>query len=334
MNNPYVKTLEPVWRDTKDVTINEEKLQKLIQDMKQKTENLIIPAWDAPDAQPPMNCKSAEWIDFVCWTNTINFAFTNFKPPYEKFAIEYPVGTIWKGAYAMTASFMRAQKEGLPVFDAKHMSRITLKEVRHIFRPIDKSHQIPMIRERWEIFHEIGEVLFEKYNGSWIKLFLDGNWRAFNGGEGIVERLVADFPSFRDARLYQDRNGVLRHLWFNKRAQLLVMEYHGRAVNSGARMPEIKDIVDIGPIADYEVPKVFHFLGILQYSQKLGVAIQNHETILCGCPWEVENRLAMSYVMQKICDEVGINMAQADYYIWEMGRKSKEPHILVQTKDY
>ena len=167
-----------------------------------------------------------------------------------------------------------------------------------------------MIRERWQIFHEIGNVLLEKYNGSWIKLFLDGNWRAFNGGEVIVERLVADFPSFRDARLYQDRNGALRHLWFNKRAQLLAMMYHGRAVHSLGRMPEIKDIADIGPIADYEVPKAFHFLGILEYSQRLEAAIQNRETIIRDHPWEIESRLAMSYVMKRICDKVGLNMPQ------------------------
>lgn len=334
MNNPYVRTLGPVWKETKDVTVNEEKLQKLIQEMKQKKASFLIPAWDTPNVQPPLNCKPAEWIDYVCWINTVNFAFTNFRYPYEKFRIEHPEGAQWSGTFAMGASFMRAVEDGIPIFDAKYMSRVTLRGVRHIFRPINKNHRIPMIKERWRIFREVGNILLEKYNGSWIKLFIDGKWLAFNNGNGIVERLVADFPFFRDARLWQDHCGNLRHVWFNKRAQLLVMMYHGRAVNSGGGMPVIRDIADIGPIADYDVPKALRFLGVLEYSPAMERAIQNHEIIMHSHPWEVENRLAMSYVMERICDKAGINMAQADYYIWEIGRKSKDPHILVPTTDY
>lgn len=48
----------------------------------------------------------------------------------------------------------------------------------------------------------------------------------------------------------------------------------------------------------------------------------------------MEGRLATSYVMKRICDGVKCNMAQADYYIWSLGRKSKEPHMLVPTTDY
>ncbi len=186
-----------------------------------------------------------------------------------------------------------------------------------------------MSRERWKIFHEIGKVLLKKYNGSWAKLFIESSWRAFNNGNGIVEQLVANFPSFRDERFYKGH-----HLKFNKRAQLLVMMYHGRAVNSQGRMPLIKDIEDIGPIADYDVPKALHFLGVLEYAPKFEAAIQNHKVFQSGDPEEVESRLAMSYVMKRICDEVGVNMAQADFYIWHMGRSSNAPHILVPTTDY
>lgn len=335
MNNPYVKTLEPVWGNTDHVRVNEEKLQKLIEGMKQKKEKgeLIIPGWNVPNVQPPMDCEPAEWIDYICWINTVNFAFTNFQPPWNKFSVENkdPTGKPWDGAFAMGASFMRAHKEGIRVFDAEYMARISLEDVRHIFRSVDPGHSIPMIRERWKIFHEIGKALLRKYNGTWIKLFLDGNWRAFDRGKGIVERLVADFPSFRDERFYKGHRLV-----FNKRAQLLVMIYHGRAVNSGARMPEIKDIGDIGPICDYELPKVLEFpdVRVLEYSLLMKAKIENHHIFMPGEPMETENRLSTAYVLKRICDEVGINMAQADYYVWNRGRKSSAPHILVPTTDY
>lgn len=327
MNNPYVKTLEPVWQKLDHVFVNEEKLQKLIEKMKK--EELKIPAWAVPNVHPPIDCSPNEWINFICWINTVNSAFTNFEYPFKKFTIEYPEGTFWNGAFAMAASFIRAHSEGFEVFDAEQMMNIFQGEVEHIFRPIDEEHRIPMIKRRFEIFQEVGRVLLEKYDGRWINLFIDAGFRAFNSGRGVVEQLVANFPSFQDERRYKGHR-----LKFHKRAQLLVMMYHGRAMNSDGRLPLINDIEDIGPIADYDVPKALHFLGVLEYTPEMEHAIQGHEVIQPGDPREVENRLAMSYAMKRICDEVGVNMAQADFYIWHMGRESKALHILVPTTDY
>lgn len=327
MNNPYVRTLEPVWDKLDNVSVNEEKLQELIEKMRK--EELKIPAWAVPNVQPPMNCSLVEWLNFICTINTVNFAFTNFERPWKKFAIENPEGAPWEGAFAMEASFTRAQKEEIAVFDAWYLAEISLKEVKHIFRSIDHNHRIPMIKERWEILRQVGKVLIEEYDGNWLNLFEKGDWRAFNNGKGIVEQLVVNFPSFRDVRFYKDHR-----LEFNKRAQLLVMMYHGRAFNSGGRFPLIDDIEDIGPIADYDVPKALHFLGVLEYAPEFEAAIQNHKVFQPGDPEEVESRLAMSYVMKRICDEVGVNMAQADFYVWHMGKSSDAPHILVPTTDY
>ncbi len=327
MNNPYLESLKPIWKKLKYVSTDKKRLNELIKKMAK--EDLEIPAWVVPNVQPPINCKPAEWIDYISWVNTVNFAFTNFEPPYQKFTIEYPQGTFWDGAFALGASFVRAQKEGIPVFDANYMSQISLEEVKRIFRPIDYDHRIPLIEKRQEIFQEIGQVLLEKFNGSFLKIFIDGSWRAFNKGNGIVEQLVTNFPSFRDESLYK---GHL--LKFNKRAQLLVMMYHGRAVNSDYRMPWIKDIEDIGPIADYDVPRALKSLGVLKYKKGLEEKIKNRMILLPDCQEEIEIRVGMSFNMFEICKKLGISMAPADSYIWHMGRKSNEFHHLTPTTDY
>lgn len=331
MDNPYVKTLEPVWQNLNAVKVNEEKLQELIENM--RIEELQVQDWAVPNVQPPIDCNLASWIDFVCWTNTVNFAFTDFDSPWNKFTIEYPMGTIWVGTYALEASFMRAAEEGILVFDSKHMAKISMDEVRYIFRPIDESHQIPLIKDRWRIFRETGAILSDIYDGSWLTLFLDAEFCAFSNmpgtRQGIVEQIVVNFPSFKDTRYYKKHS-----LDFYKRAQLLVIMYHGRALSSAGKFPLIKDIKDIGPIADYEVPKALKFLGVLEYAPEMEKAILNREVVYKGFSWEVENRLAMSYVMERICDELQINMAQVDYHIWKMGKEGKDPHILVPTTDY
>lgn len=338
MNNPYAKTLEPVWQNLDYVFVNEEKLQELIK--KIKKEKLKTPAWAIPNVHPPIDCKLAPWIDYVCWVSTVNFAFTNFASPYNKFTVEYPKGTFWSGSFALGASFMRAYNERSLILnpkddlatryiDPEKMSKISLKEVKSLFQAIDSAHQIPLVKERQKIFQEVGEVLLKKYNGSWLNLFLNSGFRAFNNGQGIVERLIADFPSFRDERIY--KGYVLK---FHKRAQLLVMIYHGRAVNSGGRFPEIRDIENIGPIADYTIPKVLRSLEVIRYAPSMEKAIRNHRIFYPGHPMEVENRLATSYVMKRISDQTGLTMEKIDFYIWSQGQKLSQPHILVKTHNY
>ncbi|MDD3399821.1 MAG: queuosine salvage family protein [Candidatus Paceibacterota bacterium] len=327
MNDPYIKSMENVWKGTEHVRVNEGKLLELAGRMKES--EMEVPAWDVIPVQPERNCSLSHWLNFICWINTINFAFSNFEPPFNKFAVEYPEGSFWSGAFAMEACFSRAYREGTPVFDAKYMRKISKKDVERIFRPTDKDHQIPMLWERWRIFHEIGEVLLDRYGGLWQNLFEEARWRAFRNGKGAVEQLVEFFPSFQDYRYYKSSL-----LCFHKRAKLLVMMYYGRAVNSEGRFPLIEDIDDIGPIADYEVPKALKFLGVLEYSPEFEAMLNDRYVFSENDDQEVESRLAMSYAMKRLCEEAGVNMAQADYYIWNMGRKSKDPHILVPTTDY
>ena len=331
LDNPYLRTLEPAWKNLDYVSINEEKLQVLIVRMRELKEQggLKAPTWDNPYSHPPASCRPSLAIDYVCWVNAVNFAFTNFEPPYTKFTIEYPKGTFQVGSFALGASFMRAY-DILPVFDAKFMSRVSLKDVERIFQPSDSLHKIPIIRERWRIFREVGKILLDKYNGSWMNLFIQSGFQAFAGGKGIVEQLVDNFPSFQDTRQYKGRL-----LKFHKRAQLLAMMYHSRAASSG-NIPKLWDIQDIGPIADYELPRALRFLGILEYAPAMEEAIQRHQIqrVYNDCRWETENRLAMSYVMKRICDEVGVNMDRADFYVWRLGRACPNPHMLVLTTDY
>jgi len=188
-------------------------------------------------------------------------------------------------------------------------------------------YKIPLIQERQKILNQNAKILIEKYQGSWKFLFEQGGFLAFNKGQGIVERLVSDFPSFKDQRLY--RGQILQ---FQKRAQLLVMMYYGRAVHSN--FPKIKDINDIGPIANYDVPKALRFFEVLEYDPKLDEIILNHRLVWPQDPKEVEIRVAMSQVMAEICQRLKINMAQADFYIWKMGKDLNLPHLLVPTKDY
>ena len=62
-------------------------------------------------------------------------------------------------------------------------------------------------------------VLTKKYDGQFSN-FLKLSSKAFNNGKGLVERLVVDFPSFKDLRIYEPTNTEVK---FYKRAQLLYL---------------------------------------------------------------------------------------------------------------
>lgn len=327
MNNFYVKSLEAAWAtvDFNYVKVNEHKMEDLIHAL--KTEEPKIPVWSLPHINPAVDCGVLEWINFVCWTMTAHFSCINFHYPYRRFTVEYPQGIFWEGIFAIQASFMRAFQEGIPVFDAKFMAKITQSDVAYIFRPAASDCGIPMEKEREAIFQEVGSVLIKKYHGSWAPFFYESNWRTFHRGEGIVERLVAEFPSFRDTRVYKDR-----FLEFHTKAQFLVLMYHGRAVVTG-KMPPLRDMENIGPLAEYETQKALRAFGVLEYAENMERG-DGYKVFPQGHPFEVENRLATSYVLKRVCDAAGCSMAHANYYLWLKGIVSKIPHILIPTTDY
>jgi len=329
VDNPYTETLKPLWENKArvHVFVDENKLEELAE--KLKKENLIVPPWDAPNVQPPLDCALEEWINYVCWINTLNFAFTNFEPPYEKFTIEYPGGEFKKGAFALGASYMRALREGFPFHDASAMSKISWEEVNYIFRPIDNEHKMPMLLKRWRIVREVADELLEGHDGRWIDLFHRGNWRAFNDNDGIVERLENGFLSFGDFRRHDKQL-----LCFHKRAQLLVMMHQDRALNSNGRFPQIKDAENLGPPCDYDLPRALESLGVLHYSDILKEKIKNHIILPENSREEIEIRVATWYAMEKLCEILDIWIGPVDFKIWSLGRELKEPHHLTPTIAY
>lgn len=329
MNNPYTESLKPLWlnKDRLHVFVDEEKLEKLAQ--KLRGEELIVPKWDTPNVQPPMDCSLEEWLNYVCWVNTVNFSFTNFDPPYKKFAVIDAGGELREGAFALGASFIRAYKEGFPIFDVRKISEITSGEVANIFRSIDNQHKIPMPEERWNCLRYVSWKLLEKYNGSWLNLFEQSNWLAFNNGKGIIERLVDDFPGFYDTRGYN-----VNRLQFHKRAQLLVMMYHDRAMHSGGKFLLIKDHERLGPPCDYDVPRAIESLGILKYSKGLKKKVENHNILPMNSREEIEIRTATWYVMERLREILNTWIGPVDFKIWNIGRQAQGPHHLTPTIAY
>lgn len=294
---------------------------------------LVVPDWRDVFLPPE---DDENFVQFLGVVTSVNFAFTNFEPPYSKFKIDWK-GRKFNGSLALGASFMRALDEGIPVLNARYLRLLDREELEHIFRG---TNPIPLLKERLEILRQLGKVLLERYDGSFLNLFEKADFRAFSRSVmeiGIIERLVTDFAGYFDTAYHRENQTLLR---FNKKAQLCVMIYQGRALSSGGKLPLIKDAEGLGPPADYRLPLALKTLGILKYEKTLEEKIRNRTIIRLYSNEEIEIRAQTVTAMSKLLEEINkrrgdkINMLQLDYAIWSSAGRLNEPHHLTPTTCY
>lgn len=324
MKNPYLKSLVPIWKNPRFVFVDKEKIDNIACEFKK--EGLKTPNWREsvlPDSDDGI------FIDFLGLDSSINFCFTDPKTKI-KFQTEYK-GKMLSGSYAMSACIKRAIEDGIPILDCRWLKNAQIGDLEHIFRG---TIPIPLIRERTAIFREVGEVLEEKYGGHFYNVFEEAGYMAFRRNKnGVVDRLIGDFPSFWDVSWHE---GSQNFLQFHKRAQLYVIMYQGRAMDSGGRLNFISDADRLGPPADYRVPQVLNKMGILKYESSLERMIKDRKIIKKDSLEEQEIRAQMIYAMVRLCDMAGTWMGPIDYQVWRAGSNMSlsSPHHLTPTIAY
>jgi len=323
--NPFLNTLGPIWRSPTCVFVNQERLVETAEQFSK--EALELPDWKAPVFPDTDDTK---FINFLGVGNSINFAFTDFTS-FQSFAIEYK-GVPWKGAFAMWACILRAVEKGKEILNGGFLRNLDRGEFDDIFAG---NIPIPLADERLRILNEVGDVLETKYGGFFSNLFDQARFRAF-GGNGIVDRLTREFPSFDDVSRHNQSGTVLK---FHKRAQLLPMMYQGRAATS-TTLTQIEDFEDLGPIADYAVPRALRNTGILRYTSELQQKVEARMLIPKDSIEEQEIRAQTENVQWQMLQQMQglstqkVTMLHIDYKVWSLGRGGKEPHHLTKTTAY
>ena len=317
--NPVLASLEPVINGSEHIRLNMDKLREASATI--PAEKVQPADWTFPPYKPENDSKT---VDFFMLMNSINFLF--FDPEtMEKYKVQ--VGDKeFTGADGMVCSLNRALDEGKPMLDADYLASISEKDMAHIFRG---NIELPLLKERREIFHEVGRVLNEKYDGSFKNLVAASGGKAFDDGNGMVERLVRDFPSFRD-----EADGAV----FNKRAQLAVGMLTSRLAGTGEF--DTPDVDQLTVFADYQLPRGLRALGVLEYSDALAEKVDNGKPIEKGSQMEKEIRaytiVASELLMKEMKKRPGFEKLDArglDSYLWSTARKDKnsKPHITITT---
>ncbi|MBI2916518.1 MAG: hypothetical protein HYY01_00865 [Chloroflexi bacterium] len=273
----------------------------------------------ATGAQPPawepnyhFDDGSPRTLDYLLVLDSVNFCFWADNP----WQVEYRGSTL-SGYWALAAALTRALEEGTPLLDTAFLAEMDEAHLAHILRG---QGQIPLFRERLHILREVGRGLARQPD---LSGFVRAVEQAQGSGVALAQAVVEAFPSFRDVASYQGRE-----VRFHKRAQILVADIYG--CFQGKRWGAFSDLDLLTCFADYKLPQVLRYLGILKYSPELARKVANKVILEPGSPEEVEIRAATIWAVEYLreCLEdsgAAWHSFELDWLLWQEGQKTGQP---------
>jgi hypothetical protein len=262
--------------------------------------------------------------------NTLNFAFSDFATG-EKFTTRVD-GVELVDSEAMVGCLRRAAAAGEPLLDGAWMANVTRGELARIF---SGSIEMPLLDERARLLNEVGAVLVQRYEGSWRAWADSCAPSLYHQGDGLLERLAAEFPRFNDVSTW---NG--RQVEFMKLGQLGLWSLHLQLARVGVRV--LDDAHLATAFADYIVPVALRVMGIMSVSRPLRDAIDAGREVPRDSAEEVELRALSIYAVARLTDEINARRPasaqlvtpQVDYRLWKAYHATHHPHHLTRTVMY
>jgi hypothetical protein len=324
--SPVLDSLRPVIENSRDVRTNIGKIIEVAGWM--GYEELPLPEFALPFGIGAGN--ASELIDFVLVADSIDTAFTDFST-HEKFQVDF-AGQHWSDSDAEFACLKRALDEGKPILDGKYLAKISRSELDEIFAGNIK---MPMLDEKLAVLHQVGAVLADKYDRRFHKFVQACSPRLYDRGNGLIERMVMEFPRFNDVSEFE------RHeIKFYKLAQLGLWMLYSTLHKSGKF--RLDDPEKMTAFADYIVPVGLRLLGITSYSPELENAINTHQLIPRDSQREIEIRAHCIYATALLAEEINklrgpkerVIIPQIDARLWTHYHTTSWPHHLTQTIMY
>jgi Potential Queuosine, Q, salvage protein family len=324
--SPVLDSVRYAVESSRDVRTNYDKVVEVASWM--AYEELAMPEFALPFGVAQGDTNEA--IDFILVADSIDTAFTDFAL-HEKFQVDY-AGKHWSDSEAEFACLKRAMDDGVPILDGRYLTKMTRAELDKIFTG---NITMPMLGEKLAVLHEVGTVLAEKYDGRFHKFVRSCSPRLYDKGNGLIERMVKEFPRFNDVSWLDGHE-----IKFYKLAQLGVWMIYATLHSAGKF--RLDDPEKMTAFADYIVPVALRLHGITRYSEKLEQAIQSPQLIPRDSRWEIEIRAHCIYATALLCEEVNklrprdkqVIIPQIDARFWTHYHTTTWPHHLTQTIMY
>ena len=278
----------------------------------------------------PMGRDPDHLLDVIMLSSTLDFAFTDFATSV-KFETEYR-GATWSDSDAMFACLHRALEAGIPMTDGAWQASCTRDDLARIFTG---SIEMPMLDERVAILNETGAILVDRFGGRWAGWAATCERALYADVNGMLERLAADVPRFRDVSRYAGREVTI---W--KLAQLALWSVH--ATWSTVGVGGFPDLDRMSAFADYIVPVGLRLMGITSYSDELEARINRGDLIERDSDEEIEIRAHTIWATALLTDACNARrpadrqlvIPQIDYRFWKPFHTTHWPHHLTRTVMY
>lgn len=327
--NLWFEKLQKVYEtiENEQIFINNNKIKKLAK--KLANQKIQEPNW-RQEIYPE---DDFSFVQFLGISTSINACYS--APLSTKKFSTYWHGKLWVGADALCASFMSAMDDGVPILNAEFLAELKLDIFKKYFTGI------PLLEKRYLALKSVGHILEKKYEGHFINLIKAGNYKCFDKGNGICERLSQDFSwMYRDVHYTRDFDAIP----FYKKVLLFALMYEGRARDS-QYLKTLQDPQSISPIVDYQIPKILHHEGVLVYNPDINIVIEKRIELPEYGKTETAIRLNTAIAWGKLLIEINkirkkqwkkpIDMIGLDYLLWLSGRKLKsEEHHRTLTMNY
>lgn len=324
--SPVLDSLRRVIEASRDVHTNVEKIAEVASWM--GYEELPLPEFALPFGIGAGDANEA--VDFILVANSIDTAFTDFAT-HEKFQVDF-AGQHWSDSDAEFACLKRAMDAGVPILDGEFLAKISRTELDRIFAG---NSPMPMLDEKLAVLHEVGAVLVEKYDGRFHKFVQACSPRLYDRGNGLIERMVKEFPRFNDVSEFEGQE-----IKFYKLAQLGVWMLYSTLHKSGKF--RLDDPEKMTAFADYIVPVALRLLRITAYSKELENAINTHQLVPRDSRQEIEIRAHCIYATALLAEEINklrgpneqVIIPQIDARLWTHYHTTAWPHHLTKTIMY
>jgi hypothetical protein len=269
-------------------------------------------------------------MDLTMLETALNFAFTDFDTG-TKFEVVRN-GHVYSDTEAMVVCIQDALADGTPLLAGDYLATVSRADLERVFTG---NIEMPMLDERVDILNEVGGTLAERYGGQFHSFIRDCAPAMYADGDGVLERLVTEFPRFDDTSSYH--GAEVRIL---KLAQLGFWMLH-RALY-GMSDWRLTDLGNMTAFADYIVPVGLNLMGILEYSDDLERRIGSGEMIERDSDEEIEIRAHTLYATALLTDEINairppdkqLLIPQIDYRFWKTYHSTFTQHHLTRTTMY
>ena len=320
-----LQSLKPVIQNASLVKINEEKISEVAswmayEEFPKPDGSSLFDFGDDPDFL----------MDLALTVNSMNFAFTDFDTGV-KYETDYK-GKRYSDSEAMMANLHKAKADGIPFFTGEYLASLTKKEFAQVF---SGTIEMPLVEERVKIFNEVGNVLVNKYDGSFHNFVRDCAPRLYANGNGILERLTSEFPRFKDVSSYKGSE-----IQIYKLAQLGIWGMHPSLMPRKAW--KLEDVNMVTAFADYIVPVGLRVTGIFEYAPELEHQINSLIEVPRDSDAEIEIRASSLQAIALLTDQINARrvgmepllMPQVDFRFWKTYHATHWPHHLTRTVMY